>query len=88
MLLLSLLIGCAHVEIPYDGIDQDRDGHDLIDVDGDGHASLLVGGGDCDDRRPWVHPGAEDLPEDGVDADCDGDDPEFSEEAPTLSNAD
>ena len=34
----------------------------------------LLGGGDCDDRDPDVHPGALDLPGDGIDADCDGED--------------
>ncbi len=74
-LLTWLLMQPQPLEIPYDGIDQDADGVDLVDVDGDGHASVLAGGGDCDDRRDWVHPGAWDAPRDGVDADCDGDDP-------------
>ncbi len=73
---LAWLLTQAHpLEIPYDGIDQDADGVDLIDVDGDGQASVLAGGTDCDDRRAWVHAGAWDAPGDGVDADCDGDDP-------------
>jgi arylsulfatase A-like enzyme len=49
-------------------------GRRLLDFDGDGYARAL-GGGDCDDRDPSVHPGAVDLPGDGVDADCDGEDP-------------
>ncbi len=44
-----------------------------LDFDGDGYAWAL-GGGDCDDRDPTIHPGALDLPGDGVDADCDGED--------------
>ena len=44
-----------------------------LDFDGDGFARAL-GGGDCDDRDPLVHPGAPDIPGDGVDADCDGED--------------
>jgi arylsulfatase A-like enzyme len=48
-------------------------GRRLLDFDGDGYARAL-GGGDCDDRDPDVHPGALDLPGDGVDADCDGED--------------
>jgi len=43
------------------------------DRDGDG-ASPLLGGGDCDDRDPSVHPDAEDIPGDGVDQDCLGGD--------------
>lgn len=63
------------VEVPYDGIDQDGDGVDLVDQDGDGVPSVLVGGGDCNDRDRRVHPGRWDRPGDGIDADCDGDDP-------------
>ncbi|HXJ21694.1 MAG TPA: sulfatase-like hydrolase/transferase [Polyangia bacterium] len=48
-------------------------GRALLDFDGDGYARAL-GGGDCDDSDPDVHPGAVDLPGDGVDADCDGQD--------------
>jgi arylsulfatase A-like enzyme len=44
-----------------------------LDFDGDGYARAL-GGGDCDDREPLFHPGAPDLPGDGFDADCDGED--------------
>ncbi len=48
-------------------------GQAWLDFDGDGFARAL-GGGDCDDADPDVHPGAADLPGDGVDADCDGQD--------------
>ena len=48
-------------------------GQALLDSDGDGYARAL-GGGDCDDTDPDVHPGAADLPGDGIDADCDGQD--------------
>jgi arylsulfatase A-like enzyme len=48
-------------------------GRRALDFDGDGFARAL-GGGDCDDRDPDVHPGALDLPGDGIDADCDGQD--------------
>ena len=82
MPLLLILLACrapAPTEIPYDGLDQDGDGADLVDLDADGFPSLLAcftrTGCDCDDRRPWVNPGADDAPGDGVDADCDGDDP-------------
>jgi len=44
-----------------------------LDFDGDGYARAL-GGGDCNDRDPLVHPGAVDVPGDGADADCDGED--------------
>jgi choline-sulfatase len=48
-------------------------GRQLLDLDGDGYAGLL-GGGDCDDHDPEVHPEAIDFPNDGVDSDCDGQD--------------
>jgi len=45
----------------------------FTDHDGDGF-SARWGGGDCDDTRADVYPGAEDLPGDGVDQNCEGGD--------------
>ena len=45
----------------------------LTDRDGDGY-SALFGGGDCDDTRADVYPGAEDIPGDGIDQNCEGGD--------------
>ncbi len=42
-----------------------------FDFDRDG-SSKLLGGGDCDDGDPKRHPGALDMPSDGIDQDCDG----------------
>jgi hypothetical protein len=42
------------------------------DRDGDGYAALQFGGSDCDDRATRIHPDADDVAGDGVDADCDG----------------
>ncbi|NIU21417.1 MAG: hypothetical protein GWN79_21120 [Actinobacteria bacterium] len=41
-----------------------------VDADGDGHNTSV----DCDDSDPDVYPGAPDPCEDGVDANCDGND--------------
>jgi hypothetical protein len=54
-----------------DGVDQNCDGADGVDSDGDGWASLLSGGGDCDDARPEIHPDAGEVC-DGADNNCDG----------------
>jgi arylsulfatase A-like enzyme len=43
------------------------------DLDRDGYSSIL-GGGDCDDLRGDVHPGAVDIPDDGIDQNCVGGD--------------
>jgi choline-sulfatase len=45
-----------------------------LDRDGDGYARIL-GGGDCDDGAPGVHPGAPEIPDDGIDQNCLGGDP-------------
>lgn len=45
----------------------------VLDFDRDG-ASVVLGGGDCDDSDPRRHPGAIDVPGDGFDQDCDGKD--------------
>ncbi len=42
------------------------------DADGDGYAAMSVGGPDCDDTNPLIHPGAPEHCGDGVDDNCNG----------------
>ncbi|MES1172012.1 MAG: sulfatase [Bacteroidota bacterium] len=53
----------------------------IADRDRDGYPRLF-GGGDCDDGDPSIQPGVLDLPDDGIDQDCDGSDASVSVLAP------
>jgi arylsulfatase A-like enzyme len=53
----------------------------LGDLDRDGYSRFL-GGGDCDDGDRGVHPGAEEVPDDGVDNNCVGGDATLQVMAP------
>ena len=58
-------------------------GRQALDFDHDGYARLL-GGGDCDDDDPGIHPGAVDMPGDGIDQDCDGHDSKLAKLEPAT----
>ncbi len=61
------LIGTVAPVLPRVVVRIDR----ALDEDGDGYARAL-GGGDCDDRNPRVSPAEPEVPDNGVDEDCDG----------------
>ena len=75
---------CAEIEL-CDGIDNDCDGEltpEEQDQDGDGYvtcdfdewlgSSEVIGDSDCDDSNPLIFPTSDEIPADGVDGNCDG----------------
>ncbi len=53
----------------------------LTDRDGDGF-SARFGGGDCDDHNADIYPGADDIPGDGIDQNCEGGDAKVANDTP------
>ena len=45
---------------------------DCPDKDADGYTAQYCGGDDCDDGDSTIHPAADDIPNDGIDQNCDG----------------
>jgi choline-sulfatase len=59
----------------------------VIDRDGDGY-SAFFGGPDCDDTNPDVHPGAVEIPGNGIDDNCVGGDAKIEDAGPAPPRTD
>jgi hypothetical protein len=69
---MLLLLACTDSEKADDSIPSHSEDSttNLVDTDGDGVPDIA----DCDPNDPYTYPGANELPYDGKDQDCDGED--------------
>ena len=77
LLVAVLLTGCGTTWKELTASDQDADGDGYSPADGDcwdAPGSIIIDGLEVGLDAAAVHPGADDLPYDGFDADCQGDD--------------
>ncbi len=65
---------CTQNDRCSDGVCAGTGSCDCGDWDQDGFTDHACGGLDCNDQVPEIHPGANDICDDGVDQDCDGED--------------
>lgn len=69
-LVCAVAVGCSRGTNKLPGDDTGALQDDEVDADGDGVPAAT----DCDDSDATVYPGAEELPYDGIDQDCSGED--------------
>ena len=65
-------------------VDADGDGFGNDDLPGEGciGSGYAVEGGDCNDADASIYPGAEEIGDDGIDQDCDGEDEDDDDDDP------
>ena len=68
MFILSACYG-----VPYKETGPLYDTGPTTDLDGDGFLAIEDGGEDCDDTSAWINPDADEICDDEIDNDCDGD---------------